>query len=233
MTTKPWSAIFIHGVGSEPADFAKQSAQWIATAMPGLTAGYVHWAPICDALENDFWAKAKASGSAGNAIQKIAIFDAMDALYWVNSPRIREQVFALCDQAYAKVFGSPTREVVIFGHSLGTAIALEWLQSRQHVGPVKLVTMATNALLVRAGYDDFYIPSQLLTGGRWWALYDEDDGLGWGVQRWLGNVVQDVPVRLDGLASATGLAHVHYWGTRSLWEHVIPGLLSPRPIPAS
>lgn len=220
-------AIFIHGVGSEPEDWAVQSAKWLATACPGLTPGYVWWAPIGDREESVFWTQAKAAGMAGNHAQRIAIFDAMDALEWVGDEEIRAEVFHLVDRAYAKVYGSPKNEVTIFAHSLGCEIAVEWLLARPDITNVRLVTMADNELLVRAKLKK-PVPPQLSAGGRWFNLFDRDDGLGFPIGWAMGSAVRDVPVKLNGLLAQTGLAHIRYWGDRELWLETIPRLLGER-----
>lgn len=217
-------ALFIHGVGSESADFALQSAKWLATSVPGLNAGYVHWSPICDRIEQRFWDRAKAGGMSGNIAQRAAVFDAMDAFLWLEDEAVRAEVFDLCDQAYAKVYGAPSREVVIFGHSLGCLIAIEWLLARD-VQNVRLVTLADNAVLVRTERSKLGVPAQLASGGRWLNLFDADDGLGFPVAWSVGNVARDVPVKLSGLLARTGLAHVRYWGDETLWRETIPSLL--------
>lgn len=219
-------AMFIHGVGSEAEDFAKQSAEWLATTCPGLTAGYVWWAPIADREENTFWTRAKAAGMAGNHSQRISVFDAMDAFLWLEDPEIRGEVFDLCDRAYAKVYGSPTREVTIFGHSLGCEIAVEWLTARPDIENVRLVTLADNELVVRAYRKGLTVPAQLAGGNRWFNLYAPDDALGFPVAWSMGPAVRDVSVKLHGLLAQTGLAHIRYWGDRELWLHTIPALLA-------
>jgi hypothetical protein len=216
-------AIFIHGVGSEPADFAVQSAKWLGTAYP-LTPAYVHWAPIFDAIERGFWKDQIARGMAGNKLQELTVYSAMDALLWVTDEALRAKVFGLCDEAYAKVWGSAKNEVTVFGHSLGCLVAHEWLLARPNVENVRLVTMADNEFLVRA-HGNLAVPKQLAAGGRWWNLRDKDDGLGFAIDGQVGSVAKDELVKLSGLLAHTGLAHVRYWGDEELWRKTIPALL--------
>src|SRR5690606_22709602 len=141
--------------------------------------------------------------------------------YYLTSARLRSQIYRRMDQTFyaARAHREP---IVVFAHSLGCLITLDYLNIRPEVKDVQLISMGCNI-------DLFHLdrpvrpPPQLTAPGRWVNAYAPKDALGFPIA-WRPELyfVEDVPVRLGVFRGMTGLAHVAYWSSRKLWRKEIP-----------
>ncbi len=173
---------------------------------------------------NRFLEDTKSHGSSGGASQKLSIKTLADALQFQGNAELRKKICHVVDYEYLQL--RAPEEVVIFAHSLGNMIALEWLRTRTAVKKVTLVSMACNVGIFTLG-QPLDIPSQLKEPGKWLNVWDKDDALGWpmAVVPEAKPYVIDVQTNIGGFLSWTGLVHTHYWEDKTLWRDTIANLL--------
>ena len=215
----------VHGVGEQTGTFASGARSRLRAALSergeGLVAAPVHWAPLADQHEHAFMKSVKRAGSRGNLSQSLTIGTLSDALAYQANDRLRAQIHFLMDYEYGQL-RSP--RPVIFAHSLGGLIALDWLRSRPQAKIGKLVTFGCNVGIFYLG-KEFDCPNQVKLPGQWLNYWDENDLLGFPLAvRPEFMHVRDKEVSVGGWFTGwTGLAHLGYWNNRKLWSRTIPG----------
>lgn len=221
---EPVYALFVHGVGEQEADFAEDSRQHLRKALAErgqqLYASTVHWAPIADKLQHAFLRRVEKRGSKGNMLQKLFVGTLADALVYQSTPSLVAEIHALMDAQYVRLRGP---NIHIFAHSLGGLVVTDWLRSRRLADVTKLHTFGCNIGLFNLG-KAFDCPWQLQRKGKWVNYFDSADMLGFalGEAHELSHV-KDVEVSVGGWFTGwTGLAHIGYFGDRSLWRKTIP-----------
>jgi serine hydrolase len=224
---KPTYALFTHGIGTQNAGWSKYAQRKLAAACDQrnsiLYAKEVYYAPLFSMQATEFLNATKEHGSKGSMSQRLSIETLADALQWATNPQLRERICHLVDYEYLQL-RAPS-EVVLFAHSLGCLVMLEWLRTRQAVKNVTLVTMGFNGGIFNLG-GPMQVPAQVSKPGKWLNLFDKHDALGWPAHATPGlEHVVDCEVQVGGIMGATGLAHTCYLEDSDLWSQVVPTLL--------
>ncbi len=217
-------ALFVHGVGQQASDFADDARHWLRDACrardTSLYSLGLHWAPLADAIEHRFLAAVEAQGSLGNMTQRLVVGTLADALMYQSNTEFRQQLHRQLDNQIWMLGG---KNFTVFAHSLGGMIVTDYLRERPEITGVRLVTMGCNIGLFHLGHP--FREVRNIT--EWHNLYSARDMLGFplAIEPGLAHV-QDREVSVGGWFKGwTGLAHVRYWDTASLWKREIPGLL--------
>ncbi len=182
-----------------------------------LFARSVHWAPLLDVPQ----AKAMRALGKVSPVQRISQGMLADALSY---ELYRDAIHAVMDYEVRQLRAD---DFVIFAHSLGCTIALDYLRSRTRVR-ARLITLGNNVGLWYQGRESTFVcPSQVSRPGTWINVVDPEDGLGFKVNHWLPHV-PDVLVEVGGLAAriVPALAHQSYWHDAQLWSRTLPGVLA-------
>lgn len=224
-------ALFLHGIGTQDADFADEAKlhldQGLRKFGAHLYARSVHYAPLLDGNGSKFLKQVEKHGSRGNITQQLAIMTLTDALQYRRNKAVTEQIMYLLDYEYSMLRDDGVLH--IFAHSLGCLVALDWIRSRDKVRRVKLYTLGCNVGLFEMG-TTIDVPYQVEQPGDWTNLFDPSDGIGFPIaldDRPELCAVQDVKVQVGGLITGnTGLAHMAYFGDEKLWRTTIPLLVS-------
>ncbi len=225
--TRAVHCVFVHGVGEQSADFADKATKWLAAAcsrnQATLYARSVHWSPLLDAHQRKMMKRVASEGSANRPAQRLTVGTLSDAL-----------CYDLHRDAIHHVFDYEVRQLraddfVIFAHSLGALIAVDWMRSRQRAQVGRFVTFGCNLELFHLGrQDDFVAPAQVAQPGSWHNLFDEDDALGWPIRGWIPHVV-DHEVSVGGLLTGWwGLSHTAYLTDKKLWTQTMPRIILGR-----
>ncbi len=231
MRSPPRKSIFslwIHGIGSAERGYSYWAQRKFAAACDKRNAiSYakeVHYAPLFAMQADKFLAATQEHGYKATASQRLSINTLADALQWQSDAKLRERVCNVVDYEYLQL--RAPGEVVLFAHSLGCLVMLEWLRTRQGVKKVTLITMGFNGGIFNLG-GPMAVPAQVSQPGSWLNLYDPHDALGWPAHATAGlEHVIDCKVEVGGFITGnTGLAHVMYWETAHLWQDTIPYLL--------
>lgn len=223
-------ALFIHGIGSQTADYAKDAIKYLGKGLgkQPLYTRSVLFTHVLDLQSTKFLADVKTKGSEGNLTQRFVISTIADALQYSNNPKTRGRILEALDNEFVKLRAPD--EAVIFAHSLGALVALDWLRTRIKVKNVRLVTLGANIGLFEMG-KPVDVPPQLKKPGRWYNLFDKDDLLGYavGIRPETAAHVKDMKVSVGGfLIGRTGLAHIKYWEDEELWKNTIPRILQKK-----
>lgn len=218
-------ALFVHGIGEQGPDFAADSAAifrgGLAKKGVDLYHASVHWAPLADRLESDFFLVAQARGTAGRPMQRLSTMTLADALTYQANGALRERIYGLVDYQLARLRG---RHVVAFAHSLGGLIMTDYLRARPNVRNVSLVTMGCNVGLFYLGRRFLDVPQ--LRDNVWINAFDRHDALGFPVVKPELDYVVNYAVNVGSWwARWNGLAHLGYWGDKKLWKKTMPFLL--------
>ena len=217
-------AIFVHGVGEQDgsyADAARRNLQGALRARGSeLYSSTVLWAPVLDVHQRKMSAAVAKRGSSNRPSQRLVMGTLADALSYRHHA---DQISALMDDAYMRLRAD---EVVIFAHSLGGLLTVDWLRSRTRARVAQFHTFGCNLELFYQGAEDkFDCPAQLRPSAKWTNYFDEDDMLGWPLRGWLPQV-DDIEVSVGGLLSGWwGLSHTAYWDDSALWCRTIPAAL--------
>lgn len=227
MPAKEVVAICLHGVGSPPDTFSWNARRNLRAALKAqgqsLWVRDAYWAPVADFYEKPYLDAVRAQGSEINEAQKIAIMDAGDAFLYRNNALVREEIWETLDASYRYLHSS---EVVIFAHSLGVLVAVDWLRDRGK--PIKaLHSFGDNLGLLGLGAD-FAMPEQLKAPGTWIDYWTPGDGLGFPLKAQPGfESVDSVKVNIGSWATHwTGLDHILWWENKDLWGKTIPRKLA-------
>lgn len=223
-------AMFVHGVGEQSPDFADDARRVLREGLErrGVPSWFrsVHWAPEADSAEHTYRAAVHRAGSTIGPAQRLAIGTLADALYYQGDEGLRERVWSRMDREFVTLSGPERRtDVVVFAHSLGCLITVDWLRNRPGVRVRALVTFGANLGLFSLGRP-LDVPAQLRAGAMpqgWTNVYYPRDVLGFPLAVDPGlRHVRDVRLRPPTLLARTGLAHVEYWDDRRLWGELVP-----------
>jgi hypothetical protein len=137
----------IHGIGRQPADFAKGMMQALMERCQplcgdGLVMETVHWAPVTQAAEDTLWQRLQQGGPLNySTIRRFLIDFLADAAAYQIAPGDRQTydavhaVFASTLRRLAQRAG-PTAPLIVIAHSLGSIIASNYLYDLQ-VAPAR------------------------------------------------------------------------------------------------
>jgi hypothetical protein len=163
--------LIIHGIGSQPADFAEPHIREVRARLSRLGADPaqiafqpVHWAPVLEAREAELWAALTGSHRLDVAfLRKFLISAFGDALaYNQRQPNdTYRHIHAIIHKSIRELRDGPfegqDRPLAIIAHSLGCHIISNYIWDRQrgrppdYYGDTKLGRMETLAGLVTFG----------------------------------------------------------------------------------
>ena len=223
MPTKDVKAICVHGVGVTPPDWSWDARRNLRAGLAAngraLWIRDAWWSPVADFYERSYFDAVQAHGAEGNIAQKLAIMDAGDVFLYRNNAHVRDAILEVLDDAYKYLH---SKDVVIFAHSLGIQIVIDWLNTTgRAIGA--LHSFGNNLGLLNLGAT-FTMPEQLTAPGSWVDYWTPSDGLGFPLSAQPGfEHVDSVKVKIGSWATHwVGLDHTAYWGSKELWGDVIP-----------
>ncbi len=221
-------SLWVHGIGTQEPGYSSWAQKQFAAACSQRNAASfareVYYADLFAMQATAFLDRAESLGSKGNMAQRLSVNTLADALQWQANPKLREEICCRVDEQFLSL--RAPKEVVVFAHSLGCLVILEWLRTRTAVKHVSLITMGFNAGIFNLG-GPMTVPPQVGAQGSWVNLFDPSDALGFPAHASpeLAHVI-DAKVEVGGFISGnTGLAHVKYFETKELWTQVIPNIL--------
>lgn len=258
----PTSPNFVNGIATPVRrSFARTLGISEAEAMDALVIEPVYWAPVLQDLQDRL---SQRLGVEQNLSKTLGLRDFVfhclaDSVGYQITPSDRtiyddiHGCFAQTLHRLAQVAG-PRAPLCILAHSMGSAIASNYLWDLQHqiarvaVGETPLEQGETFSLFYTFGsqiafwslrYEDFGTPIQVPSPhlqqhypglpSEWINFYDRDDLLGYPLQsinRQYAQVVKDYPVDVGNLVQrTTPLSHNQYWSAATVTERIAQGLV--------
>lgn len=221
--------LFVHGVGSQGADFAESAKRSILREFEREAKTRDHdgdpsdlisfrpcwWAPITGARQAEYWSKCLDGKLVDDDLwHRFFLNFAGDLISYYQSKGgdercdgVYSRIHALMMETY-KLLRADVGEdglISIAAHSLGTIIALDFMKYFTKLGDVSNVfLMGSPKGVANTGYRDGGAPGFKLNGGRFINFIDSSDMVAWPLgasnEAWR-RAVTDYPVNVGGVLS--------------------------------